>query len=81
MSFVEQIEPSFKKVRGRSKSTLALIEAMKKIAEEAHPITGRGIGLQAICGRPHRQHERNECRVSRPQDRARRRHHSVGVDR
>jgi hypothetical protein len=49
MSFLpqdEQIEASFKKVRGRSKSTLALIEAMKKIAEETHPITGRGIGYK-----------------------------------
>jgi hypothetical protein len=42
----EQIEPSFKKGRGRSKSTLALIAAMRKIAEEAHPITGRGIGYK-----------------------------------
>jgi hypothetical protein len=42
----EQIEPSFKKGRGRSKSTLKLIEAMKAIAEEAHPITGRGIGYK-----------------------------------
>jgi hypothetical protein len=42
----EQIEPSFKKVRGRSKSTLALIAAMKRIAEETHPITGRGIGYK-----------------------------------
>jgi hypothetical protein len=42
----EQIEPSLKKVRGRSKSTIALIAAMKKIAEESHPITGRGIGYK-----------------------------------
>ncbi len=42
----EQIEPSIKKVRGRNKSTIKLIEAMKKIAEEAHPITGRGIGYK-----------------------------------
>jgi len=42
----EQIEPRFKKVRGRNKDTLALIEAMKKIAEEAKPITGRGIGYK-----------------------------------
>ena len=42
----EQIEASFKKGRGRSKRTLALIEAMRKIAEETHPITGRGIGYK-----------------------------------
>src|SRR5271169_4015369 len=42
----EQIAPSSKKVRGRNKSTIALIEAMHKIAEEAHPITGRGIGYK-----------------------------------
>ena len=42
----EQIEPSFKKGRGRSKSTLTLIAAMKKIAQETHPITGRGIGYK-----------------------------------
>ena len=42
----EQIEASSKKVRGRSKRTLALIEAMKKIAQETHPITGRGIGYK-----------------------------------
>ena len=46
MTRPEQIEPSFKKVRGRSKSTKALIAAMKKIAEETHPITGRGIGYK-----------------------------------
>src|SRR5262249_38458171 len=42
----EQIEPSSKKVRGRNKSTLALIEAMRKIAEDTHPITGRGVGYK-----------------------------------
>jgi hypothetical protein len=42
----EQIEPSFKKGRGRSKAALALIEAMRKIAEETRPITGRGIGYK-----------------------------------
>jgi hypothetical protein len=50
MSEQEQIEPSSnltpKKVRGRNKRTLALIEAMEKIAEETHPITGRGIGYK-----------------------------------
>jgi hypothetical protein len=40
----EQIEANLKKGRGRSKRTLTLIEAMRKIAEETHPITGRGIG-------------------------------------
>jgi hypothetical protein len=46
VSEAEQIEASFKKGRGRSKSTLTLIAAMKKIAEETHPITGRGIGYK-----------------------------------
>jgi hypothetical protein len=46
----EQIEPSSKKVRGRSKRTLALIEAMRKIAEETHPITGRGVGYKLFAG-------------------------------
>ena len=42
----EQIEPRSKKVRGRNKSTIKLVEAMKKIAEETRPITGRGIGYK-----------------------------------
>jgi hypothetical protein len=42
----EQIEPSLKKVRGLNKATIQLIEAMKKIAEETQPITGRGIGYK-----------------------------------
>jgi hypothetical protein len=42
----EQIEPSSKKVRGRNKATIALIEAIYKIAEEIHPATGRGIGYK-----------------------------------
>ena len=47
----EQIEPSSnltsgRKVRGRNKSTIKLIEAMHRIAEEAKPITGRGIGYK-----------------------------------
>jgi len=46
MTTAEYFEASFKKGRGRSKATLALIEAMKTIAEEAHPITGRGIGYK-----------------------------------
>jgi hypothetical protein len=46
----EQIEASLKKVRGRSKRTLTLIEAMKKIAQETHPITGRGIGYKLFAG-------------------------------
>ena len=43
---MSQIEARSKKVRGRSKNTLALIAAMKKIAEETRPITGRGIGYK-----------------------------------
>jgi hypothetical protein len=43
---MSQIEPSLKKVRGLNKATIRLIEAMKKIAEETKPITGRGIGYK-----------------------------------
>jgi hypothetical protein len=39
-----------KKVRGRNKSTIKLIEAMREIAQKAHPITGRGIGYQLFTG-------------------------------
>jgi hypothetical protein len=46
----EQIEPSLKKVRGLNKATIHLIEAMKKIAEETQPITGRGIGYKLFTG-------------------------------
>jgi hypothetical protein len=48
----EQIQPSSnlppkaKKTRGRNKSTLRLIEAMRNVADEMHPITGRGIGYK-----------------------------------
>jgi hypothetical protein len=42
----EQIAPRSKKVRGRNKSTINLIAAMRQIAEEARPITGRGIGYK-----------------------------------
>jgi hypothetical protein len=42
----DQIEPSIKKVRGRNKATVKLVEAMRKIAEETHPITGRGVGYK-----------------------------------
>jgi hypothetical protein len=41
-----QIQASSKKVRGLNKATVRLIEAMKKIAEETRPITGRGIGYK-----------------------------------
>jgi hypothetical protein len=41
-----QIQAGSKKVRGLNKSTLLLIEAMQKIAEETRPITGRGIGYK-----------------------------------
>jgi len=40
----EQTETGFKKVRGKSKRSLDLIEAMYAKAEAAQPITGRGIG-------------------------------------
>ena len=42
----EQIEASSKRSGVAAKRTLALIEAMKKIAQETHPITGRGIGYK-----------------------------------
>jgi hypothetical protein len=42
----EQIEPRSKKVRGLNKSTVKLIEAMKEIARDTHPITGRGVGYK-----------------------------------
>jgi hypothetical protein len=41
----EQIETGSKKVRGRSKTSIALIKAMHDIAEATQPITGRGVGL------------------------------------
>ena len=41
-----QFQASSKKVRGRNKKTLALIDAMYKIAEASKPITGRGIGYK-----------------------------------
>jgi hypothetical protein len=43
---LEQIQPSFKKVRGRNKATIELVKAMREIAEEMRPITGRGIGYK-----------------------------------
>ena len=42
----EQTETGFKKVRGKSKRSLDLIEAMYAKAEAAQPITGRGIGYK-----------------------------------
>jgi hypothetical protein len=46
-----QIQASSKKVRGPNKSTIRLIEAMRKIAEETKPITGRGIGYKLFSAR------------------------------
>jgi hypothetical protein len=42
----ELIETGSKKVRGMSRRSLELIEAMHSAAEAAHPITGRGIGYR-----------------------------------
>jgi hypothetical protein len=42
----EQIQPSIKKTRGRNKATVKLVEAMREIAEESRPITGRGLGYK-----------------------------------
>ena len=42
----EQIETGSKKVRGRARRSIDLIEAMYTAAEAAQPITGRGIGYK-----------------------------------
>ena len=42
----EQIGTSPKKVRGRSKKSLGLLDAMFDIAKAAQPITGRGVGYK-----------------------------------
>jgi hypothetical protein len=42
----EQIETCSKKVRGRAQRSIDLIEAMYAAAQEANPITGRGIGYK-----------------------------------
>jgi len=41
-----QIETGLKKVRGRAKKSVALVEAMFEIAAAAAPITGRGVGYK-----------------------------------
>lgn len=41
-----QIATGLKKVRGRAQKSIDLIKAMYDIAEEAEPITGRGIGYK-----------------------------------
>jgi hypothetical protein len=46
MTDQEQIRPGSKKVRGKSKRSLDLIDAMFEIAEAAHTITGRGVGYK-----------------------------------
>jgi hypothetical protein len=43
---VEQFETCSKKVRGMAKASLELIEKMARIAAEAQPITGRGVGYK-----------------------------------
>jgi hypothetical protein len=42
----EQIDTSPKKSRGMAQRSLNLIEAMRTVAEAAHPITGRGVGYK-----------------------------------
>lgn len=42
----EQIQPGLKKVRGMAQASFDLIAAMRSIAEEMQPITGRGIGYK-----------------------------------
>jgi len=44
----EHSETCSKKVRGMAQRSLDLIDAMHAAAEAAQPITGRGIGLQAV---------------------------------
>jgi hypothetical protein len=62
----EQIEPSSnlspgKKVRGRNRSTVKLIEAMREIAEKTKPINGRGIGYRLFAaGLIAGMHEQNK---------------------
>jgi hypothetical protein len=41
-----QIETSSKKIRGRARKSIELIDAMYRAAEAAQPITGRGIGYK-----------------------------------
>ena len=54
---------------------------MKKIARETHPITGRGIGYKLFAaGLIDGMSEMNMV-YRAAQDRARGRHHSVGLDR
>jgi hypothetical protein len=47
----EQIETRSKKVRGMTRRSLDLIEAMYASAEAAQPITGRGIGYKLFVAR------------------------------
>jgi len=42
----EQFETGSKKTRGMARASIDLIEAMSAIAEEAQPITGRGVGYK-----------------------------------
>ena len=42
----EQIGTGSKKVRGRAKNSIDLIDAMYRFAESCHPITGRGVGYK-----------------------------------
>ena len=42
----EQFETRSKKTRGMARASIDLIEAMSAIAEEAQPITGRGVGYK-----------------------------------
>jgi hypothetical protein len=42
----EQIDTGSKKGRGMARQSLELIKAMAKIAEDAQPITGRGVGYK-----------------------------------
>ena len=46
LKIAEAILGGPKKTRGRNKSTIKLIDAMYKIAENSHPISGRGIGYK-----------------------------------
>jgi hypothetical protein len=47
----EQTETGSKKTRGRSQSSLTLVEAIRRIAEAAQPVTGRGVGYKLFAAR------------------------------
>ena len=79
----EQIETCSKKVRGRARRSLELIEAMYVAAAAAKPITGRGIGYKLFTAGLIPSMARSEMqRVYRLLKEAREEGtHSMGLDR